>query len=244
MLDMGARNFQPFVGGFFQQDYLLGAAADLGLSADPVNSNRYALAGGNPVTYSEVDGHYASTSGPQSKDIQVQGGDVLDRQAGGITSSTSGARGPGDSGSTATEQQRIGSRVQSRIGTVDIRDNLVAPGTRVVQIVRSKPCNGPICDVLGQASCEASAGVFRAGNPDSTAGRIGRILAMVNPKGAIQHLAREGGEAAVKRRAKQADETSNAPNPWGRRGSPAHRGRIREVESRFTDRGWNVVAGG
>jgi hypothetical protein len=34
-----------------------GALANLGLSADPLTGNRYALAAGNPVSYMELDGH-------------------------------------------------------------------------------------------------------------------------------------------------------------------------------------------
>jgi hypothetical protein len=33
-------------------------------------------------------------------------------------------------------------------------------------------------------------------------------------------------------------------NPWGRRGSPAHQGRIAQVEQRFVDKNWEHVAGG
>jgi hypothetical protein len=41
-----------------------------------------------------------------------------------------------------------------------------------------------------------------------------------------------------------APAAHRVPNPWGRRGSPAHRARIYEAEQRFTARGWEVVAGG
>lgn len=33
-------------------------------------------------------------------------------------------------------------------------------------------------------------------------------------------------------------------NPWGRRGSPAHRARIAEAESRLGDAGWDTFSGG
>jgi RHS repeat-associated protein len=33
-------------------------------------------------------------------------------------------------------------------------------------------------------------------------------------------------------------------NPWGRRGSPAHRRKIDQVESRFRNKGWKHIAGG
>ena len=58
-LDMGARRFSPSVGRFLQQDFYRGALSDLDLSLDPLTQNRYAFAGGNPVSFVEVDGHQA-----------------------------------------------------------------------------------------------------------------------------------------------------------------------------------------
>ncbi len=59
--DMGARRFGPDLGSFLQQDQFSGALADLGLALDPLTQNRYALAGGNPISYVEWDGHVATT---------------------------------------------------------------------------------------------------------------------------------------------------------------------------------------
>lgn len=42
---------------FLQQDVLFSALGDLALTADPLTSNRFALAGGNPVSFVEWDGH-------------------------------------------------------------------------------------------------------------------------------------------------------------------------------------------
>ena len=55
--DMGARRYGPDLGAFLQQDLYYGALADLGLALDPLTQNRYALAGGNPISYVELDGH-------------------------------------------------------------------------------------------------------------------------------------------------------------------------------------------
>jgi RHS repeat-associated protein len=68
-LDMGARTYSASFGRFLQQDMYFGALADLGLSEDPLTSNRYALAGGNPVSFVESDGHFAAAvldGGPSS----------------------------------------------------------------------------------------------------------------------------------------------------------------------------------
>jgi RHS repeat-associated protein len=56
-LDMGARMFSPNVSHFLQQDFYEDALGDLDLSTDPLTMNRYALAGGNPIGFVELDGH-------------------------------------------------------------------------------------------------------------------------------------------------------------------------------------------
>ena len=61
--DMGARRFGPDMGSFFQADAFSGALADLGLALDPLTQNRYGLAGGNPISYMETDGHMALADG-------------------------------------------------------------------------------------------------------------------------------------------------------------------------------------
>jgi hypothetical protein len=55
---MGARRFGPG-NHFLQEDRYDDALADLDLSVDPLTSNRYSLAGGNPVNFVEYDGHFA-----------------------------------------------------------------------------------------------------------------------------------------------------------------------------------------
>ena len=65
-LDMGARRYTPTTGRFLQADYYNGALANLGLSLNPLSNNRYALAGGNPVNYVEIDGHYVIALDPET----------------------------------------------------------------------------------------------------------------------------------------------------------------------------------
>jgi RHS repeat-associated protein len=57
-LDMGARRFDPATGRFLQADLYKGALDDLDLATDPLTSNRYSLAGGNPINFVEIDGHW------------------------------------------------------------------------------------------------------------------------------------------------------------------------------------------
>lgn len=57
-LDMGARRFGPS-NRFLQEDRFSDALSDLDLGTDPLTSNRYSLAGGNPANFVEVDGHFS-----------------------------------------------------------------------------------------------------------------------------------------------------------------------------------------
>ncbi|WP_112261414.1 DNRLRE domain-containing protein [Lentzea terrae] len=56
--DMGARRYGPDLGQFLQRDQYQHALSDLGLAVDPLTQNRYALAGGNPISFVETDGHW------------------------------------------------------------------------------------------------------------------------------------------------------------------------------------------
>jgi hypothetical protein len=53
---------------FLQPDQFNGALANLGLSADPLSQNRYSLAGGNPLSFIESDGHRPVPDGGGSAD--------------------------------------------------------------------------------------------------------------------------------------------------------------------------------
>jgi hypothetical protein len=59
---MGARRFGPDIGQFLQEDVYEDALGDLALSVDPLTQNRYALAGRNPITFVESDGHEPASS--------------------------------------------------------------------------------------------------------------------------------------------------------------------------------------
>ncbi len=55
--DMQARQYRPDIGRFLSQDRFEASGADLALQSDPLTQNRYAFAGGNPVSNIEWDGH-------------------------------------------------------------------------------------------------------------------------------------------------------------------------------------------
>ena len=68
-LDMGARRFGPDIAHFLQQDFYADALSDIGLSNDPLTQNRYDLAGGNPVSFVEVDGHRSRSMRDEYNDV-------------------------------------------------------------------------------------------------------------------------------------------------------------------------------
>ncbi len=55
--DMGFRTYDPGRNRFLSRDLYNGALADLQLGTDPWTLNRYAFAGGNPLSLVELDGH-------------------------------------------------------------------------------------------------------------------------------------------------------------------------------------------
>ncbi|MFN2525439.1 MAG: DNRLRE domain-containing protein [Actinomycetota bacterium] len=65
-LDMGARRFGPDVAHFLTPDFFRGALSDLSLTTDPLTANRFGLAGGNPISYAEWDGHRVVADGTGS----------------------------------------------------------------------------------------------------------------------------------------------------------------------------------
>jgi hypothetical protein len=56
---MGFRDCSPGLNRFLTRYSYSGALDDLNLGTDPWTSNRYAYAGGNPISGVEIDGHYA-----------------------------------------------------------------------------------------------------------------------------------------------------------------------------------------
>ena len=72
--DMHARHYRPELGQFLGRDQYASASGDQALQSDPLTQNRYAFAGGNPVSNVEFDGHVTpvrdsgGVGGPRNKD--------------------------------------------------------------------------------------------------------------------------------------------------------------------------------
>jgi RHS repeat-associated protein len=102
--DMGFRDYDPGLSRFLTRDSYNGALDDLALGLDPWTTNRYAFAGGNPVSFSELDGH---------RPIEENGDEVKNPEpyfpdsssSGSSSSSTSSSSGSSSSGSSSS---RIG----------------------------------------------------------------------------------------------------------------------------------------
>jgi RHS repeat-associated protein len=60
--DMGFRDYNPGLNRFLTLDAYNGALADMSLTTDPWTMNRYAFAGGNPISMVEIDGHWGFSS--------------------------------------------------------------------------------------------------------------------------------------------------------------------------------------
>lgn len=74
--DMGARRFGPGEMRFLQLDFLSSALGDLSLTLDPLTQNRFSLAGGNPVSFVEWDGHVVARDGSgAAAPAPIRGGD-------------------------------------------------------------------------------------------------------------------------------------------------------------------------
>jgi RHS repeat-associated protein len=93
--DMRARMYRPDVGRFLTQDRYESAAGDFHLQSDHLTQNRYAFAGGNPVSNIEWDGHRAGRGAYEvwSKFFDMTGQEVVLRW-GRASSRSNPRRGP------------------------------------------------------------------------------------------------------------------------------------------------------
>ncbi len=79
-IDMGARRFATDTNKFLQPDQFNNALSNLALGSDPITQNRYSLAGGNPLSSIEWDGHYPIPDGGGYNDPSPNPGTAVTSQ--------------------------------------------------------------------------------------------------------------------------------------------------------------------
>src|SRR5260370_16841731 len=77
---MGARRFATDTNKFLQPDQFNNALSNLALGSDPITQNRYSLAGGNPLSSIEWDGHYPIPDGGGYNDPSPNPGTAVTSQ--------------------------------------------------------------------------------------------------------------------------------------------------------------------
>ncbi|WP_248579442.1 RHS repeat-associated core domain-containing protein [Nocardioides sp. InS609-2] len=112
-LNMGARHFSPTTSRFLTPDSYSGALDNLGLSTDPLTSNRYALAAGNPLNNIEVDGHRPIQDNGDEVETHLPYNTGSSGSGGGASSTSSSTVGRGGDGSSGVGGGRS---VKERIG--------------------------------------------------------------------------------------------------------------------------------
>jgi hypothetical protein len=83
---MGARQFGPDIAHFLTPDFFYGSLSNLSLSTDPLTGNRYDMAGGNPISFNEGNGHQFTPDG--------DGGATTNPSAGSQSTPTTSASSP------------------------------------------------------------------------------------------------------------------------------------------------------
>ena len=107
--DMQARQYRPDSGTFLSQDRFEAAGADLALQSDPLTQNRYAFAGGNPVSNVEFDGHCVVVDRCDHAAEHAQKGDdpyVVDNGETGETTCYENCSGTSSYATPATPEQQ------------------------------------------------------------------------------------------------------------------------------------------
>jgi RHS repeat-associated protein len=109
--DMGFRDYDPGLNRFLSRDSYNGALADLDLGMSPWTMNRYGFAGGNPVSFIELDGHIGGLPDEDLRELRkagytyVMGKGVVPLPGGASGGSSQGGSSP--IGSSQTDQDPL-----------------------------------------------------------------------------------------------------------------------------------------
>jgi RHS repeat-associated protein len=199
--DMGARRFTSQLSSFLSEDSYAGGLDDLGLSVDPVNANRYSLAGGNPVSYIETDGHKAIGNVNQSDRETDFSGNTDGSKAAGQRQQDESDRW-NVSRTSKIDQQELSpgpcsvkcsaGKVTSELG----REAKATAETAIDQLPKIATSNPLLqCDVKGLAQWSCEVGLppvpdpgamldhYTRGDPEQIIARLGFAAAPLSPKG-------------------------------------------------------------
>jgi RHS repeat-associated protein len=208
-LDMGARRYGPNIASFLQQDMFEDALGDLELSQDPLTANRYSLAGGNPVSFIETDGHIPAFDSPTAA-RKFSRARARAGSSGSSSATQSAGRGSGASSSSSGVSTPAGRRTNApgygnspyeRIGRLFGGD----PGQlhKTKQKIAGFTCGlgEAIFSLLGSAACEVQNHeedeAFRGGHETGYAtGSLAGILTPSGKGGAAARLASKTGSFA------------------------------------------------
>jgi RHS repeat-associated protein len=166
--DTGARQYAPDTSHFLTADVFHGALANLGLSSDLLTQDRYGLAGGNPLSFIEWDGHMLLADG---------GGGGAVSPAPSSYSSDSGSSGGGsessqpnnsDSGGNVFERAWNWGKKQLHDHADDLQS--VAKGAEKVAGVAGTIAAG--CAIVGAVASETVVGGIAGGACASVAGAV------------------------------------------------------------------------
>ena len=164
--DMQARQYRPDVGRFLSQDRFEAAGADLQLQSDPLTQNRYAFAGGNPVSNVEFDGHDPCPTGPDA----CKGNASEDRVTPGVRDGDGSSR--GKSSDSAAENPYAGEPAVSSAPQHDGESLAIDANTGVIETTSSsgdvQAVSPPALGVGNPANAAAYRSLYGAAQPSTT----------------------------------------------------------------------------
>jgi RHS repeat-associated protein len=258
--DMQARDYRPDARRFLSEDRFEQAGADLQLQSDPLTQNRYAFAGGNPVSTIEFDGH-DPCSGTSHRCVN---GLVVNKHgeevgspadlAPGLNRNLPGA--PGTFGRASAAQQAslppaaLDPQVLNALAQILARRERVTPGPGCKNVPHPETCVavgvvrpaeepvGPAraLNTLGGAICGATFHqVCGIGDEQSVAFREGDLPgALAGPGVELKGLGALAGLTRALLRAREATEAVNAS-----RAAPEYFAGVRSASEHLQDLGFS-----
>lgn len=205
--DMLARQYRPDAGRFLSQDRFEAAAGDLALQSDPLTQNRYAFAGGNPVTNIEWDGHRVYGSGSASGETKPRAEEEIQAAQSETAANPVETTPPVDPATldSAFYSSTVGQNVLQLGGYVCYTTDLNAPappgmgpsqeGVAEANPIEKNPYDEFFENAAGGTINTLSVGIVDFGDSNSGVYKTFGVGADLNPKGIVKNL----GEFGIKK---------------------------------------------